>query len=72
MAQRDEKVGQHTPQYLAGENFMRRVGIGVQKAHRDGLDVKRGQLLRKPHDGRRIERHEDLARRIHALGAART
>ncbi len=55
-------------QHVADRGFVRRIGIGMQKADRDRLDPERRQPPPQHFDGGGIERDEHLARGIHALG----
>ncbi len=68
MGQCDEAVGIGRAQDLADAPLMRRIGVGVQQAHRHGFDLERAEQRGEACDLVRRERDHHLALGVHPLG----
>ena len=66
--QRDEAIGIGRAQNLADAPLMRRIGVGVQQAHRHRLDLVGGEELGEARHLVLGQRNEHLAPGVHPLG----
>ena len=66
--QGDEERGRRLAQDLADAPLMRRIGIGMQEADRDGFDLQRFERGDEAAQLALVERDQDVALRVHALG----